>query len=140
MDIVLDFLRKEEVNSLSELMKNAFSIDIDVNNVLKCFDFENIRFLCAKVGNVIAGTIMITSDYDPIKNVKSFYLDYVSVHSDYQNQKIGRKLMLEVEKIAQEEGISFIEFTSSSKRIYARKLYLSLGYEMRDTGVFIKRI
>lgn len=140
MDIVLDFLKKEEIDSLGNLMKDAFSVNIDNNNILKCFDSGNIRFLCAKVGDVIAGTIMITNDYDPIKNVKSFYLDYVSVHSDYQNQKIGRKLMLEVEKLAKDEGISFIEFTSSSKRIYARKLYLSLGYEMRDTGVFIKRI
>ena len=49
-------------------------------------------------------------------------------------------MMLEVEKIAKEENISYIEFTSSSKRIYARKLYLSLGYELRDTGVFIKNI
>ena len=36
MDIVLDFLKKEEIDSLGNLMKDAFSVNIDNNNILKC--------------------------------------------------------------------------------------------------------
>lgn len=139
MDIKIEFLKENEIDSLVELMNDAFSIEASKEAIKESLDSKNIRFLCAKDNDVIAGTIMITTDIDPIKNKKSYYLDYVAVLSSYQNRKIGSKLMLEVERLAKEEGISYIEFTSSSKRIYARKLYLSLGYELRDTGVFIKK-
>lgn len=139
MDIKIEFLKENEIDSLVELMNDAFSIEASKEAIKESLDSKNIRFLCAKDNDVIAGTIMITTDIDPIKNKKSYYLDYVAVLSSYQNRKIGSKLMLEVERLAKEEGISYIEFTSSSKRVYARKLYLSLGYELRDTGVFIKK-
>lgn len=139
MDIKIEFLKENEIDSLVELINDAFSIEASKKAIRESLDSKNIRFLCAKDNDVIAGTIMITTDIDPIKNKKSYYLDYVAVLSSYQNRKLGSKLMLEVERLAKEEGISYIEFTSSSKRVYARKLYLSLGYKLRDTGVFIKK-
>lgn len=140
MNIKIEFLKDNEIDSFIELINDAFSIDVSYDSIKKSLYTDNIKFLCAKDRERIVGTIMITTDFDPVKNIKSFYLDYVSVLSSYQNKKIGSKLMLEVEKFAKENNISYIEFTSSKKRVNARKLYSSCGYEERDTDVFFKRI
>lgn len=137
MDINFCFLKDENINDYVLLMKDAFSFDVDVSNVKKCLSL-GIRVLCAMYDNKVVGAVMITNDYDPIRNLKSYYLDYVSVLSSYRNKKIGTKLMLEVENMAKKEDIDYIEFTSSNKT-YARQLYLSSGYEIRDTSVFIKK-
>ena len=140
MDIRYEYLKDSEIDSFIELMEDAFSINAEYDSIKKSLYSDNTKFLCAKDDDKIVGTIMITVKVDPIKNRKSFYLDYVSVLSSYQNKKIGRNMMLEVEKIAKENGITYIEFTSNKKRVNARKLYSSLGYDERDTGVFIKRM
>jgi len=140
MDIKYEYLKDNEIDSLIELISDAFSIESNYDSIKKSLYNENVRFLCAKDNEKIVGTIMITTKVDPIKNRKSFYLDYVSVLSSYQNKKIGFNMMLEVEKIARDNDISYIEFTSNKKRVNARKLYSSLGYDERDTGVFIKRM
>ncbi|MBO5376673.1 MAG: GNAT family N-acetyltransferase [Bacilli bacterium] len=138
--MIFEFLKEKEIDSLINLLEEAFTLKANKETIKESLNNKNIRFLCAKEDNKVIGTIMITTKINPVTNKNGFYLDYVSVLESYQNRKIGAKMMLEVEKIAKEENISYIEFTSSSKRIYARKLYLSLGYELRDTGVFIKNI
>ena len=138
--MIIEYLKEFEIDSLINLLEEAFEINVNKESIKESLNNPNVKFLCAKENNLVVGTIMITKKIDPVFDKNSFYLDYVSVLKNYQNRKIGAKMMLEVEKIAKEENISYIEFTSNSKRIYARKLYLSLGYEIRDTGVFIKNI
>lgn len=138
--MIFEFLKEKEIDSLINLLEEAFTLKANKETIKESLNNKNIRFLCAKEDNKVIGTIMITTKINPVTNKNGFYLDYVSVLESYRNRKIGANMMLEVEKIAKEENISYIEFTSSSKRIYARKLYLSLGYELRDTGVFIKNI
>ena len=138
--MIFEFLKEKEIDSLINLLEEVFTLKANKETIKESLNNKNIRFLCAKEDNKVIGTIMITTKINPVTNKNGFYLDYVSVLESYRNRKIGAKMMLEVEKIAKEENISYIEFTSSSKRIYARKLYLSLGYELRDTGVFIKNI
>ena len=140
MDIRFEFLNSSEIDSFKELIKDSFSIESSYDGIKRSLYSDNVRFLCAKSEDKIVGCVMITSDFDPVKNSKSFYLDYVCVLSGYRGKKIGYKLMLEVERIAKDEKISYIEFTSNNKRVTARSLYLSLGYEIRDTSVFVKRI
>jgi len=125
--------------SLKKIIKEAFDIKIENIDIKKCLD-NNIRFLCSYIDTKLVGLVMITKRYDPIKNIYSYYLDYVSVLKEYQNKGIGTKLIEEVESIARTEKVSYIEFTSSSKRVYARRMYLNLGYNLKDTGVFIKNL
>lgn len=125
--------------SLCHLFNEAFNIScftIDIEKSLK----NNVRFLCAIEDEKVLGSIMITTKYDPVKNIKSYYLDYVSVLLKYQNKKIGSSLLKEVENLGRKENISYIEFTSNNSRVNARKMYLKSGYSVRDTDVFIKKL
>ena len=83
---------------------------------------------------------MITTKFDHVQNIKTFYLDYVAVLEKYRRKGIATLMLQEVEKLAKKEKISFIEFTSNSKRLEAIKLYSSLNYNIKDTNVFFKKI
>ncbi len=132
-------LLKENNPSLSYLFSEVFHIECPIIDIQEC-QRKNIRFLCAFDIDKIVGAIMITLKEDPVKGVKSYYLDYVSVLDEYQNQGIGTMLMREMEQLAFKESIDYIQFTSNRKRKKARMLYTSLGYLQRDTNVFYKKV
>lgn len=133
------FLEERDIESLCELLEEAFLIKVDYNSIKNSFG-TFVKFLCAKDNDRVVGTVMITTKTDPVKNKKSYYLDYFAVLSSYQNKKIGTSLLLEVERLARENNIYSINFTSNSKRVYARKIYNKLGYINKDTDFFEKLI
>lgn len=60
----------------------------------------------------------------------------VVVDEGYRGQGLGRKIMEDLVDIAKREKIEVLNLTSNPKRIPARKLYESLGFELSETGVF----
>ena len=136
--MIIELLNSND-NSLEELLKEAFHKDVEKINIEECLK-NNIRFICAKIDNIVVGTIMITTKYNPVRNKYSYYLDYVCVKEEYQNKGIGRALLNEVENLAIKENIKEIILESNPSRINARKLYTDSGYEIKDTNVFVKKI
>lgn len=51
------------------------------------------------------------------------------VNPDYQNQKIARNTMIEIEEILTKQGVESIRLDAFSLNPYALKLYENLGYE-----------
>ena len=129
----------ENNESLSNLINECFNINISPINVLDSKS-RNVRFLCASENDIVIGNIMITTLFDPVKNIKSYYLNYVSVLEKYRKKGIATTLLKYVEYLAIKENISYIELTSNSKRIDATRLYLKLGYKIRETNIFLKRM
>lgn len=129
----------ENNESLSNLINECFNINISPINVLDSKS-RNVRFLCALENDIVIGNIMITTLFDPVKNIKSYYLNYVSVLEKYRKKGIATTLLKYVEYLAIKENISYIELTSNSKRIDATRLYLKLGYKIRETNIFLKRM
>lgn len=128
---------KDEVKDFVELVNKSFNMNADYNN-FKLDD--NQRVLLLKDNSIIVGGALITVKSDPIKNIKSFYLDYICISEDYRNMGLGSKLFKEIERIAKEEKIDNIQLTSSKKREYARKMYLKENMEIKDTDLFIKYV
>ncbi len=60
----------------------------------------------------------------------------VVIDEGYRGQGLGRKIMEDLIDIAKREKIEILNLTSNPKRIPARKLYESLGFELSETGVF----
>lgn len=135
----VDFLQEDDIDSLLFLIRDSFNITICLDEP-KLLLGENPRFLCAKDESTLVGAVMITTKYDPFLDKKVFYLDYVSVLKEYQHKGIGTLLMKNVENLARLEKVSRIEFTSNRKRVYARKMYESLGYKEKDTSFYYKEV
>lgn len=139
-EVVITKLEREDIDSFSSLIKEAFDIDVVSDVIEKSLDDVNKIYLIAKKGNVVVGNILIDIDNDAIKNVKKFYLGYVCVREDSKGQKIGTRLLKKVEEIAASMNVDTIWFTSSFDRCAAHNLYKKNNYEIKDTAVFIKKI
>lgn len=63
-------------------------------------------------------------------------LEDVVVDKDYRRQGLGKKLLETALSFIRKENISYIDLTSRPSRIEANNLYVSLGFEKRDTSVY----
>ena len=52
----------------------------------------------------------------------------------------GRALVVAGREAAVEQGARYVDLTSAPRRVTARRLYQSLGFELRETGVFRHRL
>lgn len=128
---------KNETEEVIKLINDSF----DIENKNKKLDLQNNqRILLLKDNNIVIGLSLITLKVDPIKNKKTFYLDYFCIAKEYRNKHFGTFLFEKIEKIAKEEKIDYIELTSNKNRVNARKLYEKNGMEVIDTDIFRKRV
>ena len=125
--------------SLVTLINECFDVNISSIDIVNTKD-KNVRFLCALMDNLVIGSIMITTIFDPVKNINIYHLDYISVLCEYRNKGIATCLLNYVDDLAKKENISCIELTSNNKRHDAIRLYFKQGYIVRDTNVFYKKV
>jgi ribosomal protein S18 acetylase RimI-like enzyme len=128
---------KENSESLEKLLEECFFKKVEKIDIKDSLN-KNIRFLCALDNNEVVGTIMITTKFNPVRNTKEFYLDYVCVKPSCRGKGIGKSLLLKTEEMAKEENVKSIVFTSNPSRIEARNMYLNNGYIIRDSNLFYK--
>ena len=53
---------------------------------------------------------------------------------------LGRALVAAALEAAAKQGARYVDLTSAPRRVAARRLYQSLGFEQRETGVFRHRL
>ena len=79
-----------------------------------------------------------------IRAVPSFgkisYVDDVVVDEDAQCGGVATALMRHIEKRARQRGCRAVELTSRPEREAANRLYEKLGYRLRDTNKFFRRL
>ena len=126
-----------EIEETVSLINSVFNTICDPNN-FKLMD--NQKVLLLKENNIVIGVTMITLKCDPIKNTKTYYLDYICIKEDHQHMGLGRKMFEEVLRIAKEDNIDYIELTSRKEREAARKIYQEYGMTIKDTDLFIKKV
>jgi ADP-ribose pyrophosphatase YjhB (NUDIX family)/N-acetylglutamate synthase-like GNAT family acetyltransferase len=135
-DITMSYL-KDEQKEVVELINKEFNYDKDYKN----FELlDNQKVLLLKDKDKVVGVTIITLLNDPIKNKKTYYLDYVCVDDSYQNRGLATMMFKEIERDARENKIDKIKLTSSKKREFARQLYLREGMKIKDTDVFEKEL
>ncbi len=126
-----------EYEEVLELVKEVFNVNINHNK----FNLQdNQKILLLKDNNKVIGLTMITLKYDPFKDQKTYYLDYVCIKEEYRHQHLGKKMFDKVIEIALENKINNIELTSNKNRTEARNMYINCGMKIKDTDVFIKQV
>ena len=83
---------------------------------------------------------MITTNYNPVRNTKEFYLDYVCVKEAYKNQGIASKLLDYVYNLAKEEGVEIVTLETSFQRVAAQHLYEKNGFIKKDAYIYNKKV
>jgi GNAT superfamily N-acetyltransferase len=85
----------------------------------------------------IAG--MLTICINEIPSGTKLWIEDVVVDKSLRGKGFGKDLMLFAIDYARSKGVSSIELTSRPARIEANKLYLKLGFALRETNVYTYR-
>ena len=132
--MIFEVLKKEDERQVIELIDRVFNIDTPSTPM----NGSNYKFVVIKENDKVIATSMLTTLFDPIKNNKIMYIDYLCVDESYRGKGIGNILFDSIERLAREEKINVLKLTSNPERTTARKMYVSKGMRMIDTNLFIK--
>lgn len=105
----------------------------------KIKDDRVYEFVACKDGEVV-GYFNLLEEVDIIRNFKIYHVGYVCVNPSCRGMGIGHKMMEYAIEYAKENGVRRMELTSGNQRVAAHKLYLSLGFEKRDSAIFRKEL
>ena len=83
MDIEIRKYQSTDYDTVSEILKDNFQVD-----KAKCHDDDVLEFVAVKDKKVV-GYFIMRRLLDIIKNNRWFYLEYVCVDKNYQNQGIS---------------------------------------------------
>lgn len=119
-----------EVNDLLEKsMRSSETLNLDKN--------KYIQLVAEEEGNVV-GYALASRSNDPVLIRTNLWIDYVCVSSEHRGKGIAKQLMKRIEDIAIEEKVLFLQLTSSRFRTGARKLYMDMGFTIRESDIFRK--
>lgn len=131
-EVVLSILKKsfpEVLNEINESLVDSNSLDLDRDRYVQ---------LVYVLDDVVVGYLIASRSFDPIIKKNNYWIDYVCVDEEYRGRGIARELLKKIEDIASLDNAMFLQLTSSRFRTSARKLYLDLGYQIRESDIFRK--
>lgn len=132
------FVRRMEISDI-EVLKKIYSDSFDkqVSGDIS-YTKENIYVVCNE--EKVLGMCMVDYIDDIFISKRTAYVNSVCIHKEYRGKGIATFMLREIEKIVIEDGSDEIMLTSSKERICANKLYEKLGFIIRDTNVYIKKL
>jgi GNAT superfamily N-acetyltransferase len=103
------------------------------------FTAANGRVTVAEAGGEVVG--FIAFHVAPRFETDETFIRIIAVVVDALERERGvaHRLLADVERVAREEGVSFLEVTAGHHRPEARQLFESLGYDANVTAYLRKR-
>lgn len=139
----IKLLDKSEVtdelqSQLTELYKelNAELKQLELASILKNKDSIHVS-VCMDEERLVGIAMMAT--YKVISGFKGMIEDVI-VSSHYRGKGIGRKLMEKLLEQAEHQKLDAILLFSGHHRKAAISLYKSLGFNLKDSGLYIKNL
>ncbi len=111
----------------------------DLTTRIAAFSTPGSRVLVAEAADVVVG--FIAFHVIPRFETEERFIRLITLVVDpgERERGIARLLIADVERIAAEEGVSFVEVTAGHHRPEARQLFASLGYDAGVTVYLRKR-
>jgi len=134
MDIVVRKYNDADYKAVDKLLFDSFGYHKEKLSDARVYEYV------ACLDEVIVGYYNLMEEIDIIRNIKIYHVGYVCVDSTYRGHGIGKIMMNYAIETAKANHVTRMELTSGNKREAAHKLYLSLGFEKRDTSVFRKEL
>jgi predicted N-acetyltransferase YhbS len=122
----------EDAFGISSLIKDSMGYynppQIIRENLQRLENLKTDYVIVAVYNDEIIG-LAHAENYDSLYSLPLKDLMSLAVKTEFQNRKIGKKLMAEIEKWAVETGRSGIRVLSSSDRTAAHGFYQTIGYK-----------
>jgi N-acetylglutamate synthase-like GNAT family acetyltransferase len=127
-------LKTKDEKNLRKILKQLTGgkIKLDVKSLIRD---KNIHCAVLEYENNVIGFGSLIVHQVPSKGKVARVEDVVILETE-RGKGYGRKIMEELIKIARKKKVKNINLTSSPKRVEARKLYKSLGFETVETDLF----
>ncbi|MCD1409647.1 GNAT family N-acetyltransferase [Vibrio vulnificus] len=135
MDIQLIQIENDEFESLFSVVKHGLYSHVDavfgwcdefqVNRLKN--DYESHWFHWVYINNTQVGLLC----FRPYEN--AFHVHLLIVFPEFQNQKLGGRVMNVVHEMAREQGRSHVTLSSFARNESAVRFYKSLGYKVTES-------
>jgi len=139
----IELLNKERING--ELQDQLAQLYLQLNSELKQLSLidilehpERIDVACCFDNDILVGIAMM-ANYKVISGYKGMIEDVV-VSEQYRGQGLGRQLMEKLLNCAEERQLDAILLFSGHHRTTAINLYKSLGFTLKNSGLYVKRL
>jgi ribosomal protein S18 acetylase RimI-like enzyme len=127
-------LHSKDEPHLPPLFKQLTGKEITINTTSLLSD-PNCHCVVLEIEEKVGGFGALIIHQVPTKG-KVARVEDIVIDEKHRGKGFGRKLLEELLVIAKKQEVEIIDLTSNPSRVPARKLYESLGFELRDTGVF----
>ena len=134
MNIVVRKYQEDDFAATDQLLFDSFGYHKE-----NMSDSRVYEFVACDEGKIV-GYFNLMEEIDIIRNLKAFHVGYVCVDPNCRGKGIGHIMMEYAISFAKENHATRMDLTSGNKREAAHRLYLSLGFEKRDTSVFRKEL
>lgn len=134
-------------NDITDTLQNqATSLYKQLNSNIKQMPLAQIlegssdqaTIACSKEGDKLVG-IALMATYKVISGHKGMIEDVV-VDQNYRGKGIGRELMEKLLEEAKNQHLDEVLLFSGHHRLAAIELYKSLGFALKESGLYIKKI
>ncbi len=97
------------------------------------FEAENTLAVAAQKGKIIgmASLVLIRR-----ANGTTGQIESVVVSASHRGKGISKKLMRSLIETAREQKLGHLDLTTAPRRVEANSLYMSLGFQRRETNVY----
>lgn len=131
--LIIRKAKKRDFNEIYFLISILEEIELDKDSFKKFFlknlKDKNIFYKVAVIDKKVIGFISLHIHKHLHHASQVGEIVELIISSDYRNKEIGKKLLLEVEKIATKKKCTVIEVTSNKKRVLAHHFYEKNGYQ-----------
>ena len=134
MNVVIRKYNDADYDAVDKLLFDSFGYHKEKLNDIRVYEFV------ACLDDIVVGYFNLMEEVDVIRNCKIYHVGYVCVDSTYRGKGIGHTMMEYAISYAKDHHVKRMELTSGNQREAAHRLYLSLGFEKRDTSVFRKEL
>lgn len=124
----------EAVNRLLSQLVTSKSINISENELNEIVLSESSDIFLMYFDDNIIGMFTLASYITP--SGRKYWLEDVVIDKDFRGKSLGRKLVNEAIIMLSDKGKSTLLLTSKPLRIAANRLYLSLGFNLKETNVY----
>jgi ribosomal protein S18 acetylase RimI-like enzyme len=119
---------------LAQLSTHAQPVDVEKLKEI-C---QHCMLLVARDKNNIIGMLSLCHSVTP--SGSKWWIEDVVVDESERGKGVGRSLVSEAVECVKANGGGQIELTSRPSRIAANKLYQSIGFEKKETNVYVMKI
>ena len=129
-------LKKIDIDNYIDFIREVFDYDIKRENIEKLI--KKNKVLIIKESDDIVASAILEERFEYIKNSKYYFLSYLGVRKQYRRMGYASVIINEINRLALENNIKYLELNSGNQRKSAYYLYQKNNFKIKDTTVFVK--